>query len=434
MTSGQLAALYAGDAHAAESNLFLNAPQARSFVQSKAAAMGIDDPEEHFARLQVAAKLAATPSGFQMEANRLAGNFAPNTLPGQLKAKNLLLDQLAAANPTTSPAAAMARTYPIVDGASPALSPLAAAEAATNKQSALQYAQTQRLGGNTIVGGKDMRELVSENYADPREIYRNNNFRAVLQSNPEQASQVFEALTGRNFEQYSTQIDASEKDQRNFRRETLQKAYATGMARPGVDGTEWREQIPDPNDPNRLIYGTNFVKGNAFQKALEKDLEHVDPEMAQWMRDEARIKAEDAKVASLQNGAPRRDPRSLMGEDHSLEDGWLGTLKNASALHPMLAPLTSVGRDTLGGIGRDIQRLVTGTPLQTNVNGPEVTAKDMFGYGLEREAPVFGAPAGGQKRDVVAMLQKSPRFQDMLQKNPTRAREIMLAFMNQNQP
>lgn len=304
MTEAQLAALYARNPAETDSQLFLANPRAHSWVQGQAQRMGIDDPEAHFATLQTQQAMRTAPSMFQSLANREAGRFGANTLPGQLQARDQTWDAIAATQAaeaaklaTLQRAQALDRTplqslgqgeQSMVDG-----QPLWKA-AGFNSPAALDMSKR-------MAGVAEGRQFNTGNQMDNDTLYRDPRFRALMERYPDKAAHVFEAVTGNQLTKHSEAVLARDKDQNRFGMDTVQDWTRSGRAQWNTADNKWkmRQLVPDPTNPGRLIVGDGYEDLDPFQSEM---FSKYGPQVAPLLAERAAI------VSKSQQSTPGANP------------------------------------------------------------------------------------------------------------------------------
>lgn len=394
-TTAQLAALYLGNPNQTpaqvDSNLFINSAQSRDYIHQQGKNLGIGDPAAYFGQMQLAQRMASTPNGAQMEAQRLARMPAPDANLASLQTANRM------------------KAYPLpAAGMSPNLSPVMQADMAQQGISnPMEYLMAKRLGPNrnavaSIAG--------LQGAVNPDALYNQPTFQNAMGQNAGTSANVFQALTGRDLATYDTQYRTSADQERKRGIEFLSKAMQDGHARPMQGGgMEWSERVFDPNTSKMTPTG-KFIKGDAYQSSQEKYLPHVDRDIAKFQALEAaRGSTPVAPVASLQNpySSDQGVPLQLAA----------GGAPNSSGM--------SVFGDTMAGIIGDAKRVFTGgEQAWLGGTGETEAARRQWGRG----AGDFLPPSGRNIRHARPLLANNPQFQALMRRDPEAARRIILTL------
>lgn len=286
LSPGMLAALYSGNPREADSQMFLGSAQSHSWVQDQARNMGISDPVAHFAALQNQQQTNSAPLLSTQLAMRAAGQYAPNTLPGQLAARDSMWDQSAAAQQAQQTQLATLQRNRALGNPMPTFD-MPSDPNSTLEQSGMSPATrafTQRLGGVS-----EGRQFIGDNQSalDPDTLTTNPRFSALLQQSPDKAAQVFAALTGGNLGTHLKTQVARNVDQDKFGLNTMQEWAKGGRAHFDTASNSWkmRQLVPDPNDPSgqRLVVGGNYEEPDPFQAGI---LRKYGPQVAPGMQEE----------------------------------------------------------------------------------------------------------------------------------------------------
>lgn len=410
-TLGSLAQYYAGNPNISpadvQTNTALSSPQAADWLMQQGAKLGIGDPSQYFQHAVAANKLAATPSGAQMLAARAAGQYAPSSLPGQLQARNNMWDQVSAKNQADSQNVASLQNQttlqqnPLVPGQAAQLSPLQQQDAESKGQSPSEYVLQNRLGPNTALpNGQSMLSTMGvqpgQQAALPQDLYQHPAFQRLLQQKPDQAGQVFQALSGASLPTFQQSWIASQQKQRGDQIADLTK------------GLQEQDIIPDPNNPGKILarqYKSDPVTGapvklntygpgTAYQQSLAPLMPEVNKTMADFATLQQKKSQEDntaAQLASLQQsrrGAPNTQggytPESNVSASSSLPGFW---------------------NSAVNAVG----------------NNPSWIA----GSGTPND---FGGTPGQPITHAAPLLRNNPRFQQLVQSDPAAAHRMILAI------
>lgn len=416
MTMGQLAGLYGNDPDNADQNLFTGSSQGYGYVQDQARAMGIDDPRAYFNAQLAQRQLANTPSGAQMEAARQMGQYSPQSLPGQLQARDSMWDAVSAAKQTDANGLASLQqqqnfqNYPLPQpGQQPSLSPVMMEDMKNQGISdPMQYILSKRLGTNrTAVQGfqgqfQSPRQQVSlpemqGGQINPDDLLTSPSFQSRMQANPQSASGIFGAVTGQSPAPYATQYAQGKQDEHKYGVDTLRKALSNQDATIDKDGNiSWRQVTNDPLT-GKPVMTNNYGTGNAYQKAMEKYLPYVESDMGKMKQLAAEKAASLAKFASMQNGAPIRSAAN----------------NPADSIYASSQPDGGTASQTLAGSFNDIGNILTGQ-------------SQAFAGG--NQAQGFDAPTGQAVRHARPLLAHNPQFQQLLRTNPDAARRLILSI------
>jgi hypothetical protein len=433
-TLGQLAAIYNSPTQSPsdiDSQMFLANSQGQQWLQQQGRNLGIGDPAAYFQQQQLARQMAQTPSGAQMNAQQQAGIYSPQSLPGQLAARNSLADQASAqkqqeANQLASlQQANAAQRFPLpmqntalpgaiptmYPGGQPQLTPLQQSEAARLGQSPMAYTLNQRLGDNQAVGNFNPQTLQSSPFVqpnqqgpiDPMKLYADPSFQRVMQQSPDKAASVFQALTQRPLKPFDDMMQAQKaaqvSDPIKLGIAALNSKIEGGEAVPQADGSIlWRQLIPNVNQPGTSILGSALGPANVAQKNLEQYLPYVAPAISQL---NALTKA---KTADAQNyaqaqaiAAARRGPSNYTPPEQP------GTWANM-----------------VGGMTSDIKAMATGQPgsMYQQLTGGSQTQ----GLSSLQAAPITHA---------APLLRNNPQFQQLLKSNPVEAQRMIMAIQHQ---
>lgn len=415
MSMGQLAQLYTGNPNVTpdqvNSNMFLNSSEGYGYVQKQAQNLGINDPANYFNQQQTQQQLANTPSGAQMMAARDAGQYSPQSLPGQLAARDAMWDRISnqkvaetqhlasLQNQTTE------RAFPLpTPGVTPALSPAMQQDMQQQGYSDPNaYVLAQRLGGNRSAVNLP-NNLNGNSSIDPEALLNDPTFQPWLKSQPQKAGQIFQSLTGQPlFSQnkdnpgYMEQSLQAKVQQRKFEQDSLQKALLSGEAKVQPDGsTLWQQSIPDPMGTGKMILSSNYGQGNAYQKTLEKHIQNVSPDLAAF---KALAAKRAANFATMQNANPQSSPNAApqsMQTSSIWGNGIMGTANNA-----------------VQGMISDVGNIATGQA-------------QAFAGGDQSQG--FDAPTGSAARHAAPILRNNPQFQQLLRTNPEAARRMILSI------
>lgn len=409
MSIGQLAQLYNGnpniDPSEVASNIFLGSSQGTDYLNQQGQNLGIGDPATYFQQARDAQRATQTPSGGTMEAMRLAGQYSPQSLPGQLAAHQAMISQVQAQQVQQSQVAGLQyqntlnQQYPLpTPGVAPTLSPVM--QAAMQQQGIKDptaFLMQQRLGNN--LSAVSPFSSVPSGQVKPDDLYHEPTFQANMQANPAKASQVFSALTGGDLGQFHTNYLKSQADEQKFRDDTLRSELASGGASTDDQGNvTFSQKVFDPAS-NKMIPTGKFSPGTPYQKIIAQSAPRVAPEIARFQQLAAKGGAGGIPVTALQQGQdPDATPQGMQASD--LGNGFLGTTDNF-----------------LSGVVGDIGGIVTGNS----------TAK--FG---RNGASDFDTPAGAAAIHAAPALRNNPQFQQLLRTNPTKARAIIMAVQQGN--
>lgn len=413
-TEAALAQLYTGNPNLTpqevDSNLFLSSSQGRDYIHKQAANLGMgNDPAQYFSAQQLARTMATQQNGAQAEFARITGQYAPNSLPGQLARRDTMWqaamdnDAKQAATLAALQTANRMKAFPLPEaGTEPQLSPVMEEDmrqrGITNP---MEYILGQRLGGMaspSVASGMSLSKPVAslaglQSRVDPEALYNEGTFQNAIGQNPQAASTVFEALTGANLGAYNKAYTDSAGRERTRGSNFLFEALTKGEAGFDEQGNlRWRKRIADPTT-GKMALSPEFEVGDAFQRSQEKYLPYVD-------RDISKFKALAAKrgtpVAPLQMGppTPTEVPPQLAAS------GQNGDLS------------TNLFGNFLSGSLSDVKRLLT---LQ-GVDGSLRSGAD------------FIAPQGRAVTHARPLLANNPQFQALARKDPAAARRIIMAI------
>lgn len=384
------------------SNLFLNNTQGQDWVNKQAANLGISDPVAYYNKIAMARQMAGTQNGAQAEAARQAGAYSPSSLPGQLASRNAMWNAVQGGQDNQAAQLASLqqsnndRSYPLpAPGTSPSLSPVMqtamAQQGITNPS---QFLLQQRLGPNA--GMVDTKPLAQANGGiNPDDLFNEPTFQAALGKDPNHASQVFAALTGHDFKQYSDNYATSKINERTSGVSFLRKSLEEGTAQLNPDGSMgWRQQVQNPTT-GQMVPGPVVAAGNPFQKSMEKYLPYMDsdPAMARF-RQLAKMGVGQSQVASLQGQqVDNTAPSALTTTPFAQAGGAATTAMNTTA-----------------GVVNDIGNIFSGQPVGTGSTAS------------------YAKPAGITPVHARAALANNPRFQNLLRTNPDAARRIIMSI------
>lgn len=434
-----------------ESDLFMAGSDAYNYVQQQAKNMGIQDPKAYFNNLVTQQKLATTPSGFSMEMARQAGQFSPNSLPGQLAARNAMADQASAANDQqmqqtqlAQRAAALQKT-PLPTSMNPAPDFAPGSFGAQTGMNSNQYAMMKRLGG--VTAGN---QFIGSGTApiDPSTLTNDPRFQSLLTTHPDQASQVFSAITGgdlgQHMKQQAADMAAADEQQRN----TVTSWIKDQSLRfnPSSNGYEMRELVPDIANPGHMTLSQNWTPLNPIQQEwVKKQAPNLMPMTTMDQRMATAAAAAKAKAgtgstssANVQQ-APSGDPltRQAMTNNPigatagnmmmSYADAWSQPGQSELMQHPMEAI------DPAAYAAQNKQEYNWyGQNLDTSATRLAQGAGNIFGLRNEN-APLTPMPMA-QQSDVgtpqpshvrTAAVVNTPQFRNLMRTNPAAARAIV---------
>lgn len=381
------------------SDIFLGSSQGYDYLQDQGRNLGIGDPVEFFQQQQLQKQMATTPSGGMMEMMRLAGMPSnPGSFMQQELKRNVGVDALMAKQAVEARGLAslqqakLDQQYPLpTPGSSLTLSPvMSAAMRQSGETNSMTWMMKQRLGANR--GAVDNFSAVPDAGISAEDLYNEPSFRTVLNSNPQKAAQVFQALTNQNLEGFGKLYQERQLGEQKFGIETLRKAFAEGDASVDEKGNlRWRKKVFDPAT-NKMVATQEYEEGTPFQRGLKKHMPHVSSEVDEARRLMAEKAAYLAKQGRVGMTAPPQGvaPQTVQGNTGAL---WTGL-------------------NALGGMAGDIGRTFSGdTTLMGNAHPED-----------------FGRPGGRAVIHARQMLQSNPRFQQLMRTNPQKARQIIMAI------
>jgi len=322
----RLARLYSGNAEEADRDMRFNAPQGYGYVQEQARNMGISDPATYFGHQQLAQQMASTPSGGLMEARRISGNHSPDSLPGQLAARDSMWNGVMEAEQKQATQLASLQTsqrmsMPLPSGTTPMIpgSPMADQERFDKGYSRDQWAIQQRLGPQlsrmlSLGGQQDTGQQFKKNIAfnrgvAPSDLARNKNFQGMLQQHPTQANEAFQAVTGQDYLKYTAGQEATRGARGKEMTSYFNKGMQEGLFKWDKGKILQRERVVDPNT-GKLGLGANYGQLDDYGQGLvgEFGMDSIISEgMQRLMADEAARKARDGAAAGTRsNGITRR--------------------------------------------------------------------------------------------------------------------------------
>lgn len=429
MTQGQLASLYTGNPNLTpdqvNSNLFTQSSQGYGYVQDQARNLGINDPAAYFNNMLTQKQLANTQSGAQAEAMRQAGQYSPQSLPGQLQARNNMADQVTALQAQQSQqnqtqiAQNTDRAFPIpTPGVAPTMTPVMQAamqqSGYTDPNSFILQQRVNAAGLNSAVAPIPNTPGAT---VSPDALYNEPSFRAIMQNNPQQAQKAFGALTGRPLfgsdqsgPGFHETYQAAQQEQQKNGVATLQESLKNQDARANPDGTiSWRQQITDPAGSGKPITSNTYGPGTAYQKSIEKFLPLASGALGQFQAQAS----SPARQAWLAQQAAKQQTGTAPVPDNSRPismqtspvwgNGILGTANNA-----------------MQGMVSDVSNVLSGQP-QT------------FADSTLNQAQGFDAPGGSAVMHARPLLANNPQFQQLLKTNPDAARRMILAIQMHGQ-
>lgn len=433
-SEGQLAALFTGNPHLTpqqvDSNLFTSSAQGHGYIQQQGKNLGIGDPAQYYSQQQLAQTMATQQNGAQAEFARQTGQFSPTSLPGQLANRDKMWgaamdnDVLNAQKLAALQVQQREKSFPLpAVGMQPTLSPVMQEDMRQQGLAdPMAYLMRQRLGGMatpSVAGGemlpKPVTPFATAGPVMPDALYDQPAFQNRMRNDPRMANQVFSGLTGGDLGGYAEGRMKSAGDERNWKVKTLRDMLSEGKAQRNEDGSlTFREMIPDPSGSGRLVLGPNYGKGDAFQQSLNKVLPYADSDASEFQKMAQRraIEAPKAPVAALQN-APK------FGEDNRGVPMQLQTNTSPSPLFD----------ETMNAIVGDVGRIFT---------GGEQTHLDWSGQGGKQwahGAGDFTRPQGRAITHARPALANNPQFQELMRRDPEKARRIILAIqMGDNSP
>lgn len=414
MTVGQLAQLYNGnpnvDPSEVDSNIFLGSSQGAEYLRQQGNNLGIGDPATYFQQARDAQRAAQTPSGGTMEAMRLAGQFSPQSLPGQLAAHQAMIRGIEQQQQQQSQVTGLQyqntlnQQYPLpTPGIAPTLSPVM--QAAMQQQGIKDptaFLMQQRLGNNR--GSVIPFSLVSGNQVKPEDLYHEPTFQANMQANPAKASQVFSALTGGDLGQFHKNYLQAQTQEQTFRDSELRKALAEGSATTDEQGNvQWSQKVFDPVQ-NKMVPTGKFQAGTPFQKTMATSLPRVAPEIARFQQ-----------LAS--KGGPSNSGIPLAALQQTNDNGAPEMLQTGAGQGGVLG-------NTVTGALSDVSRLFQG-------QAPNLVAPALG----QNNAGDFFKPTGSAITHAAPILRNNPQFQALMKKDPVKARAVIMAIqMGNNSP
>lgn len=409
----QLDQLYTGDPNVTpdqvDSNLFLQSSQVQDYIHKQASNLGIGDPVAYYNQQLLARKMANTPSGAQMNAMRAVGQYDPKSLPGQLTQRDNMWDRVAANNQADSQQFAALqnanndRYYPLpATGAPiPTMSPVArTAMAQQGITNPMQFLMQQRLGSNrSMVDTSGFKNLTSQGI-NSDELFSHPSFQSFLAKNPQGSAQVFQALTGQPFQQFSENYVASKKAEQTRAVAALTGHLDKGEATMDKDGNiQWREMLFDPTLQQFKPTG-KVLPANPYQKSLEKYLPLVDATLGRKAQLEAKGPATTpASIAALQN-SDQQIPQRLQATS---DTGMNGLIPNF-----------------IGGVVNTADNMasVFQHPLTSS----------LWKAPFENTASAYGIPAGVAPTHAAPFIRNNAKLQQLIKTNPQAAQRLIQAI------
>lgn len=417
-TEGQLAQLFTGNPHLSPeqvgSNLFTSNSQAYDYVQQQGRNLGIGDPQEYYSRQQLAQQMANTPSGMQMEVARQMGQYGPNTLPGQMAAREGMANSLMARDEKqAAQIAALQKAQRLdqyqlpVTGQTPVLSPVMQEAARQRGISSAQFLLEQRLGGAatpSMSGGQMLPKPVAPltGMAGPAPAGRLFNLPSFQRADPALTDNMFSALTGKDLSGYRKDWTAAKKEEREHGVNYLRRSAENGAAGFDEQGNlRFRRMVPNPTT-GKLEATGDLWEGDPYQRAMAEHLSGLGSELAQF-QELAKARAASTPTAAVATpffGAPsppEQDiPAYMQGTNETANFGenWVRGMGG-----------------TLGGMFSD---LFHGRSREQNYD--------------QIMAASANAPAGRAAVHARPLLESNPEFQAIARKDPERARRIIAAI------
>lgn len=439
-TLGQLAQFYGDNPAEADSQLFLNNSQGHGYIQEQARNLGIGDPVRYFSELQIQKQLAATPSGAQMEAARQMGQYSPQSLPGQLAARDRMWNAVGAGEQAQTAKFAslqnanIERSYPLpVPGVTPTLSPVMQRDAASQGFSdPAAYLLNQRLGANR--SGVVPFNQISSNGVDPHKLYDEPTFQSAMKSKPDRAAQVFNALTGLPLDEFHKSKLAAAVSETKSGTSDLHEALKEGRAKIVGDKILWRKLVPDPMT-GKMGLGADFEEGDPYQKGLSKYLSNVSHDIAKFQSLSAKggstATSVAPQVASLQNGQLQHEPSPFPAAPSQTGQAIRGWFDQAVAAPEMLAGhFTNPNDPFLQGINGSVNSVTNA--IRGGVNTTMDAGAEMFGFTPPAPQPIIpniNAPLQAPNTQIRAQqMIANPRFRELMVKDPASARRIIMAI------
>lgn len=407
---GQLASMFTSNPNLTPeqvgSNLFTGNSQAYGYIQQQGRNLGIGDPIQYFSKMKLAQQMANTPSGFDMEMARQAGQFSPDSLPGQMQKREMLANTLMAQQAKEAQQIAALQNqqrlqaFPLPSRSGtpeqqvPQLSPVMREDmrmrGITNP---MEYLLAQRLGGlasPSIAGGELLRKPIMPltGITDallPGMMFNLPSMKQAAKTEPGTAAHIFEALTGSNLQSYGKLKADSAEEQDKAGTASLRRALENREA--AIDQTgklQWRGLVANPTTGKMEPTGS-LGEGDLYQKSLEQYLPNVNDKLEELRM----LAAARGDVVPLEMGAPV--PQDVPDYMQGGSD-FLGTLKNT-----FLGSLEEISKG--------------------------ITFQPSWGEGVSRmttggRAPVHARP----------LLAGNAKFQEIARKDPARARRIIMAI------
>lgn len=397
------------------SDIFMGSPQGYDYLQGQGQNLGIGDPVQYFQHQKAAQQMANTPSGGMMEAMRLAGMHRPDSLPGQLAARELTgnklmqMDAMQAKSNASLQQSNLDRQYPLPSpGSSLTLSPvMSAAMRQSGETNSMAWMMKQRLGANR--GAVAPFSAVPDAGIKPEDLYNEPSFQTIQNSNPQKAAQVFQALTNQDLGKFGELYQSRQLGEQKFGIEQLRREFAENNATTDEAGElRFRKKVFDPTT-NKMVATGEYEEGTPYQRNLKKYLPHVSSEIAAFKRLHDKG-GPTAPVASLQN-APVATP-------YQNEQG--------VPIQQQASRGSSVFENTLRGVSGDLGRVFTGGE-QSWLGGTEDTAARASQWGRGSSGD-FEAPRGSAITHMRERLANNPQFQELLKRDPERARRLIMAM------
>lgn len=412
MTIGQMAQLYNGnpnvDPSQVASNIFLGSSQGTDYLNQQGDNLGIGDPATYFQQARDAQRAANTPNGATMEAMRLAGQYSPQSLPGQLAAHQAMIGGVQAQQAQQSQVAGLQyqqtlnQQYPLpTPGVAPTLSPvMQAAMQQQGIQDPTAFIMQQRLGNNrsSVIPFSS----VPNGQVKQDDLYHEPTFQANMAANPAKASQIFGALTGGDLASYHSNYFKSQADEQKFRDDTLRSELASGGATTDDQGNvTFSQKVFDPVQ-NKMVPNGKFSPGTPYQKIIAQSAPRVAPEIARFQQLAAKggptTPSNAVGVTSLQDVAP---------EQLQTGSGQGGVFGN-----------------TVTGALSDVSRIFQG-------QAPNLVSPALG----QNNTGDFFKPTGSAVQHAAPILRNNPQFQALMKKDPAKARAVIMAIqMGNNSP
>lgn len=403
-TIERLAQLYAGNPNKTpdevNSDLFLNSSQGYGYVQDQGRKLGIGDPAQYFKSALLKRQIATTPSGALDEANRLNGAFSPDSLPGQLAAREGLwnnvmgTDKMRAQELASLQMQQREKQNPLPEPGTPYMLSLAKQEDMRQRgiTDPMEYILGQRLGVNRA-GVGSLRGIGTRG-VNPTALYDTPTFQNAINQNPERAGDIFRALTGTDLAVASKGILKGRGDEDTANTAALRHALENRLARVTENGTvEWAETQFDPTTGKNVPTG-KFSAGDLFQRSLSRRLPQVSRSIAE-------LQALEAKGGPTASSLAGRAPvASLQFPQQEL------------AARTETFPIMDSAQGFMAESIDDALGLFRGNPTGVGANTGMVPA------------------SGSAVRHAAPLLRNNPRFIELMRRDPDKARRLILSIQN----